>query len=236
MLTGAAFLGGWVLIRHAPSWWRTVRKDDPATIEAARRLQDAVATQLHLIRGSGDDGTGEVWAVSIKAGDANAWLNASLPRWLAHQHKAFDWPRELAELQVEFDDGVVRVGALVAIAGERRIFSATLEPVLSAAGELWMEASWVRVGRLAVPAGLVIDRARAQRERIVPEPVRDLPETIHMFDAFAGRLPMAREAVVRLGDGRLVRLLKIRARDGRLEVTFRTEPPRREITDKRGGG
>jgi hypothetical protein len=222
VVLGATAFAGWVMARQAPAWWRTVRADDPRTVEAARRLQDAIATQLHRIRGIGEDGTGEVWAVSLKAADANAWLNAQLPKWLAHEHEEFDWPRELAELQVDFSDGLVRVGALVRMAGQERIFSATIRPTLEK-GSLWMPASWVRVGRLSVPAGWILGHARRERDEFIPEEVRDLPETLAMFDAFAGRVPVAQDAVVRLGDGRQVRLLKIRARDGRLEITCRTE-------------
>ena len=99
----------------------------------------------------------------------------------------------------------------------------TLDPQIREDGSLWMPARWVSVGRLAVPGDWVIDHADRRRDQFIPEDLKDLPETAAMFRAFAGEAPIATDAVVTLGDGRVVRLLEMRPADGRLELTCRTE-------------
>lgn len=216
-----------VLSRESPAWWRTVRRDDPATIEVARHVEDAL-TRL-LTRGrpmepadEPGEWQSEPWSFRVHAGEANAWLNVRLRMWLANRDEAFAWPEELGEVQVDFHDGKVRLGASVRIGGRDQIISATLDPRL-AEGSLYTPAEWVSVGRLAVPASWVLEAAGPDAGGYVPRKLRGLPETDAMFQAFLGAAPMFRNAVIKLGDGRRVRVLDIRPDAGALVVRCRTE-------------
>jgi hypothetical protein len=226
---------GWALVQEVPVWWRIVRKDDPGTAERALLVENSVCNQIYLSRevtpaadaAEADPGfgPGTEWTVSLKASDANAWLNARLPLWVANKHDDTPWPKELEEVQVDFGEGVIRIGARVHQPGQDRVLSATLEPDLRADGTLWMPASWVSIGRLAVPADWVLQQAEQRKADFVPAELRDLPETVAVFRGFAGLSPIVQNAVIRLEDGRRVRLLKLRPVNGRLEVTCRTERP-----------
>lgn len=223
----------WALVQEVPVWWRIVRKDDPKTAETALLIENSVWNQIYLSRemapaadaAAADLGPAAEWTVSLKAADANAWLNERLPKWLANQHEEAPWPKELEEVQVDFGDGLVRIGAKVRQPGQTRVLSATLQPDLRPDGTLWLPASWVSIGRLAVPADWVLQQAEQRKADFIPAELRDLPETVAMFRGFAGKSPIVQNAVVKLEDGRRVRLLKLRPVNGRLEITCRTERP-----------
>ncbi len=207
-----------------PLWWRTVRRDDPRTIESARRVEDGVWNHLYSVR-SGETPDGSVeWTVALKAADANAWLNARFPMWIANQWDSELWPAELGEIQVDFDESGIRIGIQIEGAGEPRILSATIHPAVAEDGALWMPASWIHIGRLGIPANLVLDAGATENSGYIPDRIRELPETKGMMSAFAGAMPMVEDAVVSLGDGRQVRLVSLRTRGGWLEITCRTEP------------
>lgn len=222
-----------------PMWWRTVRRDDPGTIENARRVEDGVWNHLYSVRtGELTDG-GVEWTVALKAADANAWLNARFPKWIANQWDNQTWPEELREVQVDFDESGIRVGIEIQGKYERRILWATVHPSIAEDGSLWMPASWVHVGRLGIPASFVLtadSAAGGPTSSYIPEKLRELPEAQGMMSAFAGSIPMVEDAVVSLGDGRQVRLVSLKTRGGWLEITCRTEPIRAVAKGSGGSG
>jgi hypothetical protein len=226
LVTGAVAIAV-TLADQAPAWWRSVRGDDPRTIATGVDVENRTGNSIYKVRPADAAISGryqsEIWKVSFTAPEANAWLNARLPGWLKNQWDEQTWPSEMSELQVEFRDGLIAVGARITVGDRDRYFTATIEPQIQADGSLWMPARWVSVGRLAVPGDWVIDHADRRRDQFIPEDLKDLPETAAMFRAFAGETPIARDAVVTLGDGRIVRLLEMRPANGRLELTCRTE-------------
>lgn len=227
-------LAGWAMVRGSPPWWRQIDTDDARTIEWAEAVHRAVGQHLTerrdgdvAERGPGEPRwQSEPWRVALRPMDANAWLNIELPRWLEASGEAAGFgPGGFSQLQVEFRDGLVHVGVRVETEGRLQVLSATLRPRVADDGALWVPADWVHVGRLPVPAGWVLDEAEARLSDVVPDEVRDLPEMRAMLRAFAGERAIVREPLVRLPDGRRVRLLDVRPRDGLLEVTCRTEMP-----------
>lgn len=215
------------LADQAPVWWRTVRRDDPKTVARGIEVENRTGNLIYRVRPAdaaiADRYQSEVWTVNLSAAEANAWLNARLPGWLASQWEENVWPSEMSEVQVEFRDGLVAVGALITLGGRQRYLTATIEPQIREDGSLWLPARWVSIGRLAAPGDWVVDYAGRRREQFVPEDLKDLPETAAMFSAFAGEAPMVQDAVVTLGDGRIVRLLSMTPANGRLELVCRTE-------------
>lgn len=220
------------LTRQAPMWWRSVRPDDPRVAARAASIENTLVNDLYAGR-PGDEGfrpaedgswRSQRWTLRISAAEANAWLSARLPKWLANREDPVRLPKEIAELQVGFDDGVIRVGALVRAGGDPQIVSATLEPRLAPDGALWLPARWLHLGRLPVPAGPLLERAEAGGpDGLIPASLMALPETAAMFRAFAGEAPIVSKALIRLEDGRRVRVLGVSARDGVLEITCQTE-------------
>lgn len=216
-------IGGF-LARSAPSWWRSVRRDDPATIALGTQVENAVVNRMNKNRASDTPGGGlfsDPWSFEVTPAQANAWLNVRLPKWLANQKDDFHWPKDLTDIQVDFGPDRITVGALLHGSAREQVLSATLEPRLDAAGRLFVPARWVSLGRLAIPADWVLDEANA--EQYIPHDLRKLPETGALIRAFAGDGAVVQRAQFRLGDGRRVRILSIVPREGALLVTCRTE-------------
>lgn len=230
---GMALIAGYQMVTRAPDWWRQVDPGDPMTIRIGEAIENAIVTQLHRVERETDEAyegsesgawRSREWAFAITASDANAWLNTRLPKWLQDSEPDLDWPRAVHELQVDFDEALIRVGVLLrGRGGERQIVSATLTPELREDGSLWMRAAWVHIGRLPVPASWVLDQGEVQTRRHLGEQAAEVSRQEALFRVFAGDLPAMEDASVRLGDGRRVRIMRLQPRRGRLEVVCRTE-------------
>ena len=229
-----ALLCGGLLFAHSlsaqtPHWWRNVSREDPRTQEAAEQIEYAISDQLHASRTGGasadrpEHWSSELWSASISATDANAWINVRLPKWLAHEDENLRWPDELAEVQIDFSAGDVRLGARLATDGHERIVWATFTPEIREDGSLWLRARRVHLGRLSVPAPWVLGEAEDLVNAYVPPEFRGHPESRRLFDALAGRVPIIDTPTLRLADGRRVRLVAMQAFEGRLSVACRTE-------------
>jgi hypothetical protein len=206
---------GLALARADPSWWRTVQRDDPTFIDLGERVEKAVFNRVACNRGQ------DAWTVALKPEEANAWLNVRLPKWLANQKDDFHWPRDVSDIQVDFESGLVIIGAKVHAGGRDQVLTATLEPRLDDAGRLFLPARYVNLGRLSIPADWVLDRAAA--DQYIPRDLQALPETDALINAFSKGDAVLQQALFRLGDGRRVRILSIAPEDGLLRVTCRTE-------------
>lgn len=231
------------LSQEKPSWWDTLNANDPAVIEVAERLENAVATILTQARPSSEEGdAAKPWTVRIAAADINAWLNARLPTWMeSREDVEFRWPDSLQELRIDFQDGLIHVGAKVSAA--KRVepdtrsgnyFSAAIAPQFKGDGSLWMPARWVALGRLRVPASWMLSEPEevAAADR-VPDEIADLAETKQVLSAFAGRQAAMTNPTIKLGDGRRVRILAMTAADGKLAITCQTilrEPSRADAS------
>ena len=235
-----AMLGAGLLARTTPAWWRTVHADDPKTIQTAEYVENEFINQMYHERPVGGvggargveevggvvggearaDGTwrSEEWIVALDTASANAWLNTRLPKWLANQ--GVEWPEQVHELQVDFRDGAMVVGMSVRLREGDRYLSATLAPSVTDGGPLWMPARWIHIGQLSLPARWALGQAESRAASYLPG---DLPETERMFSIFGGDSPMLHEPTIPLGDGRRIRLLRVRTKAGRIEVTCRTE-------------
>ena len=237
-------LVGLALSQERPTWWVSVDPKDPVVREIAERLENAVVTHLTQARSARDEGDPDApWTVRISAEHVNAWLNARLPTWMENREDVeFEWPESLQELQIDFRDGLIHVGAKVSAA--KRVepdtrsgnyFSATIEPQFKPDGSLWMPARRVAIGRLSLPASWMLSEPEeVAADEKVPDEIADLPETRQVLAAFAGRRAVMVDPTIRLGDGRKVRVLGMTAADGKLSITCQTivrEPARADAGD-----
>jgi hypothetical protein len=216
------------LAQEAPGWWRKMDWLTPQVAQSATQLENRLVSTMSQVRPPATPADIDVpitWTVPIAAADANAWLNAKMPRWLRHQSETFEWPEQVEELQVEFRDDIILVGMKIRYGESSQYISARLQPAIRAEdGSLWMPATIVSIGRLPLPASWVISRDSAQVvPEQIPEELRAMPEAKSLASVFAGRIPAAQTPVIKLGDGRRVRLLGLRCRGGMLEMTCQTE-------------
>jgi hypothetical protein len=119
-------------------------------------------------------------------------------------------------------------------AGRRRVLSVGFTPEAKAgtgtgpgpvagASGLWIEPTWVYVGRLPLPAGWVLSGAVGTGADL-PADLAALPQTPALLEALRGLAPVVRAASVRLPDGRRLLLEAVRAEEGRLVITWRPAP------------
>jgi hypothetical protein len=242
----AAILG-LMLAQSTPGWWKEIDPKAASVIEAARRVENGAATQLTKIRKTepvpGSMGASEPWTIKLTASDANAWLAARLRPWLESQEgEKFTWPRDLDRVEIEFQDGRIYVGASIRKPGEegkaeskKQVLSAALRPELRSDGGLWMPATWVSVGKLSLPPSWLLPRSKREgsnaRNKRIPDPtgmLAEVPQLSDLLGALAGERAAMQTAIIKIGDGRRVRLLGLEPKEGALYITCQTLP--REVT------
>jgi hypothetical protein len=224
----ATVMFGVALSRSTPSWWRTFQREDPVLMSLARRVENSVQTEVFQNRPAHREGgvwRSQPWSIDLSADEASAWLSVRLPMWIANQKDTFRWPRELEDVQVEFQRGAMTFGARLDAGRGARVLTATVSPHLDDTGRLFVPADRVNVGRLAVPASWVLDHARGAAARVIPANLRELPETEALVNAFDGNQALVETPVFKLGDGRRVRVLGFSLDGGMLRVTCQTERP-----------
>jgi len=229
LVIAAGFAISATLTRAAPGWWNTPRDDETARARATA-MENAAVSELYRARPRGTDGPpaesaawmSETWSVGLLENDINAWLAARMPRWLEGRPGLPDWPPTMSQLQVRFDNGAVRAGVRVDTPDGPRFVTASFRPEIDDRGSLWLRASWVHIGRLPVPASWVIGSGD-DGDGVLPPELLERPEAALFLGMARGDAPVADAPLVRLEDRRRVRLLGVRVRPGRLELTMRTE-------------
>ncbi len=245
MLLGAAVLLAMGLAGERPGWWRDIDPQDKEVAAAALRVENGAATQLTQIRtaesnamGGAGSGVSKPWTIRVSSADANAWLAARLRPWLESQDLQVRWPEDLRAIEVRFDSGRIDVGASIRAreqpgqSASEQVLSTTLQPEFRADGALWLPATGTSIGRLSVPASWVLSRAAAgakhagiSHEHAGADPAPGAsPDLRDIVATLSGERPAMATPIIRIGDGRRVRLLNIDPRDGALYITCQTLP------------
>ncbi len=215
---------GYRLTTQTPQWWTAIDPTDVQVIEQAERVENSLTTELSRAdrEGSADDQVwrSEPWTIHLSSDEANAWLNARLPRWAENRLEDFEWPVDVRSIQVAFEPGSVRLGASVRLDERDRVLSAQLTPRVDDDGSVWLDLGWMYLGRLPVPAGFLLD---TDLIGFAPKSVANDRELAELTDALAGRHPIASEPVISLADGRRVRIVSMELSEGELILTCQTE-------------
>jgi len=227
-IAAAGAATGWLWWRSSqlPAWWSPPDEADPRAVELGERVEHALVTHAHQIRPSG-----EPWAIRLREEQANAWLATRLPRWVAHRGHAGDegLPRLV---QVRFEPGRVRIGALLPEAIGRGVLDIALLPVMEG-GRLKLTVDRVALGRVAVSgdplAALVseLKRSRVLDDLVSSDSAEDAER---LARAIIDAEPF--DPVFELQDGRVVRLLDLMAGNGELVLQWRTDPQPQEPAPK----
>ncbi|MEO1479382.1 MAG: hypothetical protein AAFV01_12470 [Bacteroidota bacterium] len=231
------------LAESEPRWWSGASVRSIEMAELARRVENGAITHITADH-QGATAEAVEWPVKLSDDGANAWLNLRLPVWLPRMTAdefeevrdasgrlieqrpvgGMGWPDNVDEVRVAFVDGRFRIGARIRTAADRtQVFGATLAPEVREDGSLWMRATGVSVGRVALPAGLVLGRDGGRLREYLPASLIDSAEGEAIFSKLAGDAPMFEDAVIKLGDGRRVRLLSLDVQSDSLVAWFRTE-------------
>jgi hypothetical protein len=211
----------YLLTLGAPSWWREVKADSQTTT-TAEQVENGVVTQLSMVRPADPQAKqgyqSEQWSVSLSADDADAWLGTRLKQWIENQ--GGHWPEQLSGAQVEFASGVIKAG--VRLEGGRVVF-VEVTPEVRADGSLWLLPRAMGAGSMPLPTFLVLQEVHEGVVQRLPAGSARRTQAEEALDVLGGKRPALRDAVVKLDDGRRVRLVKVTPVAGRLEITCRTE-------------
>lgn len=218
-----------VLSRSSPDWWSPVDPRLPATRAQAEVVENSFLSQVSLVRPSApsltpdqpDLWSSEDWRMSLKAADANAWLAARLPRWLANQLRAAD-ASVVPLAQVRFLEDRVSLAFELTHSGRRQIVAFSFTPVIDDDGALWAREPSVSAGRVTLPAAwsqTFIDLRSSPLTRSISD--RDVVERLSSILSEAE--PLLPDASITLDDGRRVRLLELSPQPDRLIIRCRTE-------------
>lgn len=222
-----ALLVGFSLARAAPSWWRQYTLDDKLRARATS-VENAAVSMLSKTRPTdpslqpGDPWKSAPWSIAIRDDDASAWLTARLGNWLASDQGFKDWPEGLGRPQIKFENGQLRLGAMLRFEKGNRVLSAAIEPEFRDDGSLWLRTDWIHIGRLPLPAGPMLARAQSAIDQRMPGDLADNEHAVSLFKILRGDAPLAQHPVLRIDEGRAVRLLALRLLDGHIELDCQT--------------
>lgn len=226
------------LSRQPPGWWQPIdlkAQDLAATAQAVENGVSLLITEAR--QGDSPAARSAPWSMSLDQPSANAWLNTRLAPWAINRGLMTTWPSEIVEIQVNFENGRVDIGALVEASGTRAIISASIEPSVREDGSLWVFAHGVQLGRMPIPAGWL--EASATRAAGSPAPtllsgsllpgslslpssVRESPAVKSLLRALSGQEALMLKAILNLPDGRAVQVLGLEPKDGKLLIMCRT--------------
>jgi hypothetical protein len=239
-IAGVVVISAYFMAKMTPGWFVPQSPQDPLVIAAARRIENNVATVLTKVRQPGALAANQPaslgpdrWAISLSAQDANAWLSVRLPMWMESEcDPPLAWPKEVGAVQVAFEGGRIYVGASLRAGGsedQERVLTASIEPIFDEHGSLWTPARSIGLGRVAVPAGLIMQAGaggggaeNGASPTGMPGELADLPQTKGVLGALAGKVPALRSPVLKIGDGRRVKLVGMEAKNGKLIITLET--------------
>lgn len=228
--------GAYLLSRATPAWW--TRAEQASSIEVggvpadwparAAEVENAVVAQLSLVRPGRWHADGvwrsEPWSVSISEADASAWLATRLPRWVKNREGDSAWPPQVAQVRVAFTSDRIIAGAMLRNGGNAsQIMGVEVHPYVDSVGALRVPATKVRIGRVALPAAWLFGAITSRADDFIPKEVLETPTARAVSDALRGEAVLTRNAVIRLDDGRRVRVLNMSPQDGRMDLTFQTE-------------
>lgn len=151
------------------------------------------------------------------------WITAALPGWLASQTPPIVLPAEVDDLQVRFTSSGITLGARISTGFRAQAVSARIGVDVRPDGSLWIPVRSLTLGRLPVPASLLIEQFGGQSPRN-PGDNRANAATggLNIVAMLQGDAPAVQQAQIRLADGRRVRVLRIEPRDGEVWITLQT--------------
>lgn len=202
-----------------PGWWPGVDPRSPEVIAEAEKLERAFANQVSQVR-EPTDADGSDWRVRISQKSANAWLAVRLRSWVENEGGL--WPSDIESVRVGFVGRRVSLGARVTGVSGSSVLWVTLTPEVRQDGSVWLRAHGARVGGVPVPGSWVLGGLEREVDRYAP----GATETVSLRAVLAGEAPLMVEPVVRLPDGRRVRIVELAAGENGVAMSMRTESAR----------
>jgi hypothetical protein len=208
MLLAGAGTGGWWLVRAAPRYWTTVNAGDPEIRQRAAAVESFVSTQTTHVRPDM-----ERWSIELTQDQVNAWLATRLPMWLANQGVEQSVIEFVPSVLVHVGDEKVEFAAELKLNGKTQIVQFVYRAADGEGPEpVRLTLEGVYAGRLPLPVDWTIEQIKQRlsaRGREAADQLRSLLESIDL--------------VLKLDDGRMVKVVDMALRDGKAILTCQTD-------------
>ena len=187
-------------LSNVPSWWQQadrVRALDEATIRQAEQLENAITTQLTMVR----DTDNPHWSVAINPEQANAWLAVRLKETIVTHQGEDAWPSEIEQVRIGIENDQLIIGVRTVSASGSVIVWAKLRLTIDVRGDLYVRVYSAHAGKTRLPVRVIgfIGSSR---------------HSASVFRVGSG--------ILELGDGRVAQLMALRVNNGRLELAMQT--------------
>jgi hypothetical protein len=190
-------------LNKIPEWWTQVdsfHPDNPSVIESAERLENAITTQMTMVR----DASEPRWSAAINPDQANAWLAVRLVDTIVTHQGQDAWPGSIESIRIALQDDEMHVGARLKHASGSSVLWARVELEIDNThqeNELWAKLVSMHVGSTRVPKTVVALSSS--------------------LDLSSSRIRIGK-GYIELGDGRVAKLIGLRVHKGRLEMVIET--------------
>ncbi len=207
MIILIAGLIAWRIALSAPSWYHPPDAHDPAISQLADDVEYRLVEEVHRPRS-------EPFTLRLREEQANAWLAARLPRWIAGRN--LKWPDALGTPQVRLTEDSIELACGVRAASGSQVLVAHLKPRMEQ-DRLILAVTGITLGRIPMR----ITSADALMHLLPPDQQSELIESelgVLLSDAMGGGAAL--EPIVTLSDGRLARIEAIDAGSGHVDLTL----------------
>ena len=205
----------WILMRTAPAWYAPPDPLDANVAAIADEFEYRIVEEMQKIR----VGEAQFWVLRLNESQMNAWLAARLPRWIANRTSP-QCPNELGTPQVRIEATEMSVAMPLSSGRAARVLVVHFTPRVEN-GLLRVEVNSIGMGRIGLP-GEPLANLVEKLESVWPQSARD-PQIQQGKDALSGR--QAIEPILRLEDGRRIRIVGMVLADGEIKITAQTLPP-----------
>lgn len=182
-------------INNTPDWWQPLDSNPQITEQSGIELENRITTALTRLRQPGE----ESWAAAINQDQLNSWLTHRLRetvRSFSANESTGQSINQLGDIQIKILPTGITIGARIIHAHGSTIVWAIIDLGTDTRGRFTINTQRAYIGNARIPAGLVSKYLTSEK---------------------------LGNASIDLGDGRVVRILGIRAGDQRLELALRTE-------------
>jgi len=207
--------GLWLVVRISaePSWWQPPDASDEAVVELGHGTEMDVIAAVHRIRTAVDP----VWHYRLRNENMNAWLAVNLPRWFEH-HEGRPWPDNISLPLVSARTSGFNIGLKLPEQIGTKILAVRVLPTFEEDGRLRLHLDRVALGRVSVPGAAAEALLNLAREAFHHDAeARDVDRIAAILFGEQTVSP-----ILRLNDGRVVRLEAIELEDQSVVFTCRT--------------
>jgi hypothetical protein len=204
----------WRLSWIAPSWYEPPAASDTHSAALADKVETRVLEEAQKIRPTPADR----WTIRVRQEQINAWLCFKLRKWIEYD-RGGSWPPELGTPQVRIEADGLSIALPIArdATSSSRTLVARIKPrIINSA--LALELDRVALGRISLPGEPLANLLQTLSDA-APQAKED-PTLTSVLDLLAQRTQI--DPVIKLSDGRRVRLLDLRLGDGFIDLTAQT--------------